>query len=177
MISQSKMNALNLEMVNAHAEYQVFLSQTGKYIFKTDFDIIYAVDFELDANPYYTAYWFNLTNPEHAKSPGDVKIAQTVVCIIEEFFRLNPEVLLYMCSTDKGQQAQRSRLFLRWFNGYEQQKHYLIRSTEIRGIGPDNKPIKEYVALIIQRTHPLLDEIVQRFDDEIQMFNDNKPTE
>ncbi len=116
-------------------------------------------------------------NPEHAKSPGDVKIAQTVVCIIEEFFRLNPEVLLYMCSTDKGQQAQRSRLFLRWFNGYEQQKHYLIRSTEIRGIGPDNKPIKEYVALIIQRTHPLLDEIVQRFDDEIQMFNDNKPTE
>ena len=177
MISQSKMNALNLEMVNAHAEYQVFLSQTGKYIFKTDFDIIYAVDFELDANPYYTAYWFNLTYPEHAKSPGDVKIAQTVVCIIEEFFRLNPEVLLYMCSTDKGQQAQRSRLFLHWFNGYEQQKHYLIRSTEIRGIGPDNKPIKEYVALIIQRTHPLLDEIVQRFDDEIQMFNDNKPTE
>lgn len=171
------MNALNLEMVNAHAEYQVFLSQTGKYIFKTDFDIIYAVDLELDANPYYTAYWFNLTNPEHAKSPGDVKIAQTVVCIIEEFFRLNPEVLLYMCSTDKGQQAQRSRLFLHWFNGYEQQKHYLIRSTEIRGIGPDNKPIKEYVALIIQRTHPLLDEIVQRFDDEIQMFNDNKPTE
>ena len=171
------MNALNLEMVNAHAEYQVFLSQTGKYIFKTDFDIIYAVDFELDANPYYTAYWFNLTNPEHAKSPGDVKIAQTVVCIIEEFFRLNPEVLLYMCSTDKGQQAQRSRLFLHWFNGYEQQKHYLIRSTEIRGIGPDNKPIKEYVALIIQRTHPLLDEIVQRFDDEIQMFKDNKPTE
>ena len=171
------MNALNLEMVNAHAEYQVFLSQTGKYFFKTDFDIIYAVDFELDANPSYTAYWFNLTNPEHAKSPGDVKIAQTVVCIIEEFFRLNPEVLLYMCSTDKGQQAQRSRLFLRWFNGYEQQKHYLIRSTEIRGVGPDNKPIKEYVALIIQRTHPLLDEIVQRFDDEIQMFNDNKPTE
>lgn len=164
-------------MVNAHAEYQVFLSQTGKYMFKTDFDIIYAVDFELDANPFYTAYWFNLTNPKHAKSPGDVKIAQTIVCIIEEFFRLNPEVLLYMCSTDKGQQAQRNRLFLRWFNGYEQQKRYLIKSTEVSGVGPDNKLRKEYVALIIQRTHPMLDEIVQRFDDEIQMFNENKPDE
>jgi hypothetical protein len=32
------MNALNLEMVNSHAEYSVFLSQTGKYVFKTDFD-------------------------------------------------------------------------------------------------------------------------------------------
>lgn len=79
------MNALNLEMVNSHAEYPVFLSQTGKYVFKTDNDILYAVDFELDSNPYYTAYWFNLTNPEHVKSPGDVKIAQTVVCIIDEF--------------------------------------------------------------------------------------------
>ena len=169
------MNALNLEMVNSHAEYPVFLSQTGKYVFKTDFDILYAVDFELDSNPYYTAYWFNLTNPEHAKSPGDVKIAQTVVCIIEEFFRLNPEVLLYMCSTDNGQQAMRNRLFLRWFNGYEQQKHYFIRSTEVRSIGPDNKPIKEYIALIIQRSNPQFDEIVSRFDSEIAMFNELKP--
>ena len=104
-----------------------------------------------------------------------MKIAQTVVCIIEEFFRLNPEVLLYMCSTDNGQQAMRNRLFLRWFNGYEQQKRYLIRSTEVRGIGPDNKPIEEYVALIIQRGHPLLDEIVSRFDSEIAMFNELKP--
>jgi len=34
-----------------------------------------------------------------------------------------------------------------------------------------------YFTAIIQRTHPMLDEIVQRFDDEIQMFNDNKPDE
>jgi len=108
-------------------------------------------------------------------SPGDVKIAQTVVCIIEEFFRLNSEVLLYMCSTDNGQQAMRNRLFLRWFNGYEQQKHYLIRSTEVRSIGPDNKPIKEYIALIIQRSNPQFDEIVSRFDSEIAMFNELKP--
>ena len=43
------MNTLNLEMVNSHSEYPVFLSQTGKYVFKTDFDILYAVDFELDS--------------------------------------------------------------------------------------------------------------------------------
>ena len=169
------MNALNLEIVNAHSEYQVFLSQTGKYLFKTDYDILYAVDFELDSNPYYTAYWFNLTNPKNHKSPGDIKIAQTVICIIEEFFRLNPDLLLYMCSTDKGKQAQRARLFLRWFNGYEQQKKYLIKATDVKGVGPDGKEIKEYVALIVQRSHPQLEEIVLRFEDEIQMFNDNKP--
>ena len=33
-----------------------------------------------DSNPYFTAYWFNLATPQHQKSPGDVKIAQTVIC-------------------------------------------------------------------------------------------------
>ena len=55
LILWDRMNTLNLEMVNSHSEYPVFLSQTGKYVFKTDFDILYAVDFELDSNPYYTA--------------------------------------------------------------------------------------------------------------------------
>ena len=170
------MNALDVTRINIYAPYKIW-SNGDIYRFESDNGIKYLVDFELDSNPYYTAYWFNLTNPEHSKSPGDTKIAQTVICIIEEFFRLNPEVLLYMCSTDRGQQAQRARLFLRWFNGYEQQKRYVIKSTEVKGIGPDGKPRKEYVALIVPRIHPLVDEIVNRFEEEIQMFNDNKPNE
>ena len=170
------MNALDVTRINIYAPYKIW-SDGDIYRFETDNGIKYLIDFELDSNPYYTAYWFNLTNPEHSKSPGDTKIAQTVICIIEEFFRLNPEVLLYMCSTDKEQQAQRARLFLRWFNGYEQQKRYVIKSTEVKGVGPDGKPRKEYVALIVPRIHPLLDEIVNRFDEEIQLFNDNKPNE
>ena len=152
----------------------MYVGQTGKYLFKSDYGILYAVDFELDSNPFYTAYWFNLTNPDHTKSPGDSKIAQTVICIIEEFFRLNPEVLLYMCSTDNGQQAQRARLFLRWFNGYEQQQKYSIQVAEISGVGVNGEPIKEYIAMIVQRSHPQLESIIQIFDSEVQMFNDNK---
>ena len=34
---------------------------------------------------------------------------------------------------------------------------------------------RDYVALIIQRTTPQLDEIIARFDSEIAMFNDFKP--
>lgn len=167
------METLNVTRININAPYKVW-NEGSIYRFETDNGIKYLVDFELDSNPFYTAYWFNLTNPEHTKSPGDIKIAKTVVCIIEEFFRLNPEVLLYMCSTDNGQQAQRSRLFLRWFNGYEQQKRYVIKSTEVKGVDPEGKPRKEYVALIVLRVHPLLDEIIERFEEEVQMFNDNK---
>jgi hypothetical protein len=168
------MNSLNIDNINFHSPYIVGFD--GKaFIFTTDNDITYRVDFELDSNPYFTAYWFNLANPQQMKSPGDAKIAQTVICIIEEFFRVNPDVLLYMCSTDNGQQAQRARLFLRWFNGYKQQKKYAIKSHDVRSTDAEGKPTREYVALIIQRNHPLMNEILQQFDDEIQMFNDNKP--
>lgn len=56
-------------------------------------------------------------------------------------------------------------------NGYEQQQRYYIKAVEVKG---DDKR-KDYVALIIQRTNPQLDEIIARFDSEIAMFNDFKP--
>ena len=88
------MKNLDVTRINIYAPYKVW-SDGEIYRFETDNGIKYLVDFELDSNPYYTAFWFNLTNPDHTKSPGDIKIAQTVICIIEEFFRLNPDVLLY----------------------------------------------------------------------------------
>ena len=168
------MEPLNLARININAPYKVW-NEEDAYRFETENGISYIVDFDLDDNPYYRCYWFNLTNPRHTKSPNDIKIAQTVVCIIEEFFNQNPDVLLYMCSHDNGQQAQRSRLFLRWFNGYEQQQRYLLKATDVKAIGTDGKPTKDYVALIIQRTNPQLDEIIARFDSEIAMFNEFKP--
>lgn len=79
--------------------------------------------------------------------------------------------MLYMCSTANNKQAQRARLFLRWFNGYEQRQRYYIKAVEVKGDDMRN----DYVALIVQRTHPQFDEIVARFDSEIAMFNEFKP--
>ena len=164
------MNRLDLVALNSRSPYDVH-SLGDQYLFVTDTGIEYHVEFELDSNPYFTAYWFILANPGQQKSPGDKKIPQTVICIIEEFFRQNPDILLYLCSTANDQQAQRARLFLRWFNGYEQRQHYLIKAVEVKG---DDKR-KDYVVLIVQRNHPQLNDIVARFDSEIAMFNEFKP--
>lgn len=168
------MEALNVALINITAPYKVW-NEGQTYRFETEHGISYVVDFDADDNPFFTCYWFNLTNPKNVKSPGDIKIAQTVICIIEEFFRVNPDVLLYMCSTDKSKQAQRARLFLRWFNGYEQQQRYVLKATDVNSVTSEGKPTKDYVALIVQRSHPQLDEIVARFDSEIAMFNELKP--
>lgn len=164
------MNRLDLEAINSRSPYDVH-SDNDQYVFVTDTGIEYHVDFELDSNPYYIAYWFNLANPEQTKSQSDKKIPQTIICIIEEFFRANPDIMLYMCNTANNKQAQRARLFLRWFNGYEQRQRYYIKAVEVKGDDMRN----DYVALIVQRTHPQFDEIVARFDSEIAMFNEFKP--
>ena len=68
------MKALSVSQININAPYKVW--NEGKlYRFETDFGISYIVDFEKDDNPLFTSYWFNLTNPKHTKSPGDIKIA------------------------------------------------------------------------------------------------------
>lgn len=164
------MKRLNTDNINDRAPYNVAYDEEEIMCFVTDYGVEYSVTFDDDANPYFAAYWFNLSNMNNVPSPGDKKVAQTVICIIEEFFRQNPDILLYMCSTDDGQQAQRARLFLRWFNGAEQQKQYVIRTTEVKGEGR-----KEYVAFIVQRSNPHVDEIIQLFDADIAMFNEMKP--
>ena len=56
-----------------------------------------------------------------------------------------------------------------WFNGYEQQQKYYIKTAIVKGEG-----LSEYVSIILQRTHQHFESIARRFDNEIDLFNDNK---
>ena len=165
------MKPFNLTRINRLAPYRVEL-RNNELVFKTDYGILFSIWFEeqpvedIDTK----AYWINLTNYSHKNSPGDVKVRQTVTCILEEFFRQNPDVLLYMCDSANDQQAMRSRLFLRWFNAYGQQAEYYTRTEMVRDGNEEN-----YVALIVKRTHPLLNQIIEMYDEEICMFRANKP--
>jgi len=78
--------------------------------------------------------------------------------------------LLYMCDTADELQAQRNRLFLRWFNGYEQQQKYYIQTEYLIDEG-----IETYVAVIVQRTNPHLEAIISQFNEQIAMFKEQKP--
>jgi len=165
------MNKLNTDRINEHSPYDV--EYDGELlVFTTAHGLVFAVDFDEDTNPYFPAYWLNLRNVYHRTSPGDKQVAQTVICIVEEFFRQNNDVLLYICSSEDGHQAQRARLFVRWFNGAEQQKHYVSRSVEVKGEGKT-----EYVAMIAPRSRTDLEQVLLKFDEEIAMFNEMKPQE
>jgi hypothetical protein len=164
------MKVLDTVKLQITSPYAVVM-EGDEYLFRTDNDILYAVSFQqYDGISGITAYWFDLSNRSHLPSPNDKKVRETVICIIEEFFNQNPDILLYMCDNANDQQAQRSRLFLRWFNGAEQQKKYDIRTALLTEEGIDS-----YIAMIIQRSHPQYEEILHIFDTEISMFQELKP--
>ena len=98
--------------------------------------------------------------------------AQNFFCVIEEFFHENPDILLYLCSTQGGQQAQRARLFSYWFNKAGQQERYYFKTVEVKGEIPGTK---EYVAIIIPRNYPQALEVLAKFEEETSMFNAMKP--
>ena len=164
------MNALDTNRISHFAPYRVW-AEDCEYRFETEHGILYAVSFEqenmLEGIP---AYWFGLANRTHKPSPNDVKIRATITCIIEEFFRANPDILLYLCDTADEQQAMRSRLFMHWFNGYAKQADFYFRSEMVTDEGTEN-----YVALIVKRTHPQLQTIIDTFECIIAQFKSNKP--
>lgn len=164
------MKPFNLRRINTFAPYKVSMVK-GEYVFETDYEIRYSVWFEKDpVSESIPAYWFNLTNRSQKASPGDPKIRSTIIFIIEEFFRTNPDILLYMCDSADDQQAMRSRLFLRWFNAYGQQDEYYTRTEMIMDEEEEN-----YIAIIVKRSHPQFQIVVDTFDKQIAMFRANKP--
>ena len=164
------MNALDVNRIARYAPYNVW-REGDEFRFETDHGILYAVNFEPESLfAGIPAYWFGLANRSHKASPNDVKIRATVICIIEEFFRANPDILLYLCDNASDQQSMRSHLFLHWFNGYAQQQDYYIRTEIVIDEGEEN-----HIALIVQRSHPQLQTIIKTFDMVIQQFKNDKP--
>ena len=165
------MNRLDLNHINLFSSYHVW-EESGRYFFESDYGLKYFMDFTLDDSAAPLSYWFNLVNMSGKASPSDIKLWQTVFCVIDEFFHKNPDILLYICSTEGGQQAQRARLFSYWFNKAGQQERYYFRTAEIKGEVPGTK---EFVAIIIPRNHPQAEEALKFFSEETAMFNSMKP--
>lgn len=86
---------IELSKVNIKSPYSVW-KEGDAYLFKTDFDIVYAVSFDEETIHGFNAYWFNLANTSFKPSPNDKNIMQTIICIIESFFQSNPDILLYI---------------------------------------------------------------------------------
>ena len=88
------MKELALDRINANSPYMVELDvSTGLFKFVSDFGVSFSVAFEEDELLQSgESYQFALTNYEGIKSPRDPKVRDTVMCIVDEFFRKNQAI-------------------------------------------------------------------------------------
>lgn len=164
------MKALNVERINARSPYQVWAESETEYFLQTAHGVLYNIGFMHDYTLWEEGAYQLIIHNENAKaSPRDAKLKQTIFCIIEEFFIVNPAILLYICETGDGRQAMRSRLFLHWFREYKYKNLYFMKSVEIMAEGVDN-----FAAIFVQRSHPDLVHIIHDFDEMISVLQ-NKP--
>ena len=108
------MIALDINLLNLNSPYYVVQDADGDLLFETDYGVRYGISFELNEEMIqYPAYEFGIFNKNGQPSPNDHKLRETILAIIEEFFRANGCVLLYICATGDGMQKYRFHLFLR----------------------------------------------------------------
>ena len=92
------MNDLSLDRINKFAPYKVVKTPNDDFWFSTIYGVNYSVafneEFELGG---CMAYQFGIFNKDNRHTPYDANIQTTIVAIINEFFRVNHDVLLYIC--------------------------------------------------------------------------------
>ncbi len=164
------MNTLNLENINKKSPYEVILIEGSSSIFYfiTDYNVEYEI--VIKANDIFIpsgAYVLDIINVWNDKSPGDYKIKQTLQAIIEEFFLQDNEALLYVTETKDKKQAFRNRLFVRWFNTYDNHDKYLIRTAE----GKMNNQMN-FIAIIMRNDNPRKEMIINEFDETVRFLFD-----
>ena len=157
---------LDLEIVNKLSPYPVKVRTEKVYYFKTDFGMLCTIMFMEDYSIWETgAYQFIINNESNTPSPLDTKLRDTVFILIEAFFNVNPEILLYICETGDGKQEFRSRLFVRWFNTYSGRDAYILETAEVKDGETNN-----FAALIVQKSNPKRSKILSEFDETISIL-------
>ena len=163
------MNKLSIEKINLSAPYKVWeTKKENEYNFLSENGVLYGVGFseEMEIGG-ITSYQFSFARLNDVHGGFDDNIRKTLMAIISEFFNANDDIMIYICDTADGRETFRSRLFLKWFEAAEAQERFVIRTAqaEIDGQG-------FYTAMIVERSNPHLEQIIEDFEYTAKMLTE-----
>ncbi|MDO4310993.1 MAG: DUF6169 family protein [Prevotella sp.] len=111
-------------------------------------------------------YQFFINTEDDFKTEPDRRIRQTIMVVLEEFFRQKDVVLDYICDTGDNRQAARSRIFSSWFRLFANQNQFTLRSMSIKAEG-----IEFFAAVVLRNDNPRFNNIIdaiQQFEKQIE---------
>ena len=142
--------------------------EDGFYQFFTTGGVHYSVGFmDDDILLSQNSYQLIIANINNHKSPRDHKVRDTIIAIVDEFFRNNNSTLLYICETGDSKQSMRSRLFEYWFSTYNRKALFTMISSSI----VDEEGVVNFATIILRNDNPNLSEIIAEFTESIQLLS------
>ena len=155
---------LSAEKINETSPYWVIQLDEMTFRVRTDYGVVYRIGFYDDTLFAITgAYHFYIGNANQKHAPNDPKVLQTVTAIIEEFFRQNPLVMLYICDPRDNRQAARNRLYKQWFDNYINNSDFRLYSESV-----EYKSVDYYAGFIMRKDNPFYDDVVATFRENVK---------
>lgn len=155
---------LSVDRINQDSPYWVVQLDDMLFRFNTENGVTYRVGFYKDK---YLAkdgiYHFFIANVNNDFAPRDLKVFKVISLVLEEFFRQEEPVMLYICDPKDHRENIRSRLYERWFNNYANQDELTLHKADI-----DFDGYIVYAGMILRKDHPLYNEVIASFDDFVK---------
>ena len=158
---------LSVENINQSSPYWVIQLDDMTFRFVTKNGVVYRVGFQKD--PYFLgdrAYHFFISNENNAITPKDVDVYKVITCVLEEFFRQDASVMLYICDPHDHREAIRDSLYKRWFNSYPRHDELTLQAEELNFDG-----YIVYTGMILRNDNPEYDNLIETYKAFVQRAN------
>lgn len=155
---------LSVDNINNKSPYWVIQLDDMQFRFRTKNGIVYRVGFYPDT--FFMpgkAFHFYIASVEDKRPPKDSDVFKVVSLVLEEFFRKDTSVMLYICDPKDHRESVRAGLYKRWFDNYERRDDLILRAVDI-----DFNGFIVYSGLIVRKDNPVCERILQAFDDFTQ---------
>jgi len=158
----------SLSSLNEKAPYRLESSGQYSFSFITEQGKRYEIGFIQDLMISDEGiYQFFISTEDKFKTAPDIKIQQTVMVVMTEFFKTQGVVLDYICATEDNRQAARDRKFHRWFEQAMDKDQYCMRSMSVEIDG-----ICYYASVILRKDNPRYNAVMEAVDRFIADFQD-----
>lgn len=155
---------LSVDNINTQSPYWVVQLSDMQFRFVTKNGIRYRVGFYADEYIFGDkAFHFFIDNEENTFAPKDPDVFKVIMLVIEEFFRQDSSVMLYICDPHDHRENIRSNLYKRWFDNYEKKDTLTLQAEEL-----DFNGYKVFTGLILRKNHPEYDSILKDYKDFVK---------
>ena len=158
---------LSVDNINQNSPYWVIQLDEMTFRFVTKNGVVYRVGFYKD--PYFLgdrAYHFFIANESDVVTPKDGDVYKVITCVLEEFFRQDASVMLYICDPHDHREAIRDSLYKRWFNSYPRRSELTLKAEALVFEG-----YVVYTGMILRKDNPDYDILLETYNEFVKRAN------